>query len=182
MDHERVVHHSGATPPTIRKPRKGTKNKANESKYKQNNTLTQGGRTSVGERRNGFNARYHSANASVKRSVGGHHASSPPFTRRLMKKQIEEENSNDREKITKGTELQLGQLTTHHTRLSAGLLCPQWCALPKQRGPRGNRCIVFCTSLPRRNKSGAREQHGFTPPEQEALISVCAHAAPQPWY
>lgn len=143
---------------------------------------TQGGRTSVGERRNGFNARYHSANASVKRSVGSHHASSPPFTRRLMKKQIEEENSNDREKITKGTELQLGQLTTHHTRLSAGLLCPQWCALPKQRGPRGNRCIVFCTSLPRRNKSGAREQHGFTPPEQEALISVCAHAAPQPWY
>ena len=64
-----------------------------------------GGRTSVGERRNGFNARYHSANASVKRSVGSHHASSPPFTRsatrRLMKNKSKKRTQTTGEKITR---------------------------------------------------------------------------------
>lgn len=131
LDHERVVHHSGtpahrSTPRTSTREQEAIKSKEKRRRMKTKETHVQkpsGGGTSVGERRNGFNARCHSADASVKRSVGSHHASPTRTTNNKNKKRTKE-SARTREaqppRCRRGTSVR-----TQISWLSAGLLFPQ---------------------------------------------------------
>ena len=102
---------------TIKGGRKGRKNTHTHIQK------PSGGGTSVGERRNGFNARCHSADASVKRSVGSHHASPTRTTNNKNKKRTIK-SARTREarprRCRRGTSVR-----TQISWLSAGLLFPQ---------------------------------------------------------